>query len=500
MAVWPGCPGHPRARPHRQRSHHGYCVASRYGSCHPNGWFASPSRITAAVLDLLLYCGKQSTRRGLEVSDMELAAFAQCGLAGPRPASPLLLLARCCSCRFTAYYWISFVSGLAVAHQLTVWWAVASVPLWLAFCLGTEAVNRLADREADVINQPERTAMCAAFGWSRLGWVAALSWVAFGVIGAAMLYARPSVMLAVLLVVDAFIAVGYSVGPTFKRRRVLALLALTTALILPMITGWALTGEVNQLVRPVLPAAGVLLLFSISLSGIKDITDVEGDRLLNYSSLWLQLIKIRRGVVVYAAIGLPFAFVGACSTLGLLPLTSLAVTPLVVVSALVVTAAARATSAVDREMTREVMHAYTFFFMVLFLLSTIPTQAMIVAAAAASAYWVVASRALHWSGGLDRAKIRRVREMLMSSEPQESLDELVVRAGIHEVVAQVLTMPVAEIGADADFYDDLGGDSLQKLEVITRVESMFCRRFTDEQAAASNTVDELTRQVLRHAS
>lgn len=49
-------------------------------------------------------------------------------------------------------------------------------------------------------------------------------------------------------------------------------------------------------------------------------------------------------------------------------------------------------------------------------------------------------------------------------------------------------MPTAQVGLEADFYDDLGGDSLQKLEVVTRFEAAFGQRLTDEQAADSNTV------------
>ncbi len=430
---------------------------------------------------------------------MDLAASAGLRAADTEPAGRLLLLARSCSCRFTAYYWVSFAAGLAATHQLTVRWALVGVPLWLAYCLGTEAVNRLADRETDVINRPERTAMCAAFGWSRLARVAVVAWIGFVVIGAAIVYARPSVALTVLLAVDMFVAIGYSVGPTFKRRRVPALLALTTPLISPMITGWAITGTVHDLVRPVLPAAVVLALFSVGLSGIKDITDVEGDRMLNYSSLWLHLIKIRRGVAVYAAVGLPFVTLVVFCVTGLLPITSLVITPLVVVSTVVVTAAAKAGDAADRDTAREVMHVYTYFFLAVFVLSAIVTPAMVLAVTAASVYWVVASRALHWSGGLNRLKIRRWRELLLSPTPGRPVDELAVRAGIREVVARVLTMPVEEVDDDADFYEDLGGDSLQKLEVITRVEGMFGCRFTDEQAAASNNVDELTHRVVEHA-
>jgi acyl carrier protein len=71
-----------------------------------------------------------------------------------------------------------------------------------------------------------------------------------------------------------------------------------------------------------------------------------------------------------------------------------------------------------------------------------------------------------------------------------------VRSGISDIVAQVLTLPADQVPDSADFYDDLDGDSLQKLEVIARIEATFGCALGDEQAASSNTVAELTRQVL----
>ncbi|MEK8142776.1 hypothetical protein NKH18_12740 [Streptomyces sp. M10(2022)] len=111
--------------------------------------------------------------------------------------------------------------------------------MWLALCVGTESVNRIADREADVVNQPGRTRLCEEFGWGRLTRVAVASWVLFAVCGAALLWTSPSVVLAVLLLADMAIAICYSVGPAFKRHRVLALVALITPLVMPVLTGWA---------------------------------------------------------------------------------------------------------------------------------------------------------------------------------------------------------------------------------------------------------------------
>lgn len=80
------------------------------------------------------------------------------------------------------------------------------------------------------------------------------------------------------------------------------------------------------------------------------------------------------------------------------------------------------------------------------------------------------------------------------------MNESDIRSGVREIIASVLSMPEDEVPQSAHFYDDLGGDSLQKLEVIAYVESRFSCRLTNEQAATSDTVDDFTRQVALNAS
>lgn len=80
------------------------------------------------------------------------------------------------------------------------------------------------------------------------------------------------------------------------------------------------------------------------------------------------------------------------------------------------------------------------------------------------------------------------------------MNESNIPAAVSEIVAGVLTMPSAQVPPQAHFYDDLGGDSLQKLEVIAHIEARFGCRLTDEQAALSHTVEDLSRQVAQHVS
>lgn len=80
------------------------------------------------------------------------------------------------------------------------------------------------------------------------------------------------------------------------------------------------------------------------------------------------------------------------------------------------------------------------------------------------------------------------------------MSETDIRQAVTEVVADILTLPGEQVPPHAHFYDELGGDSLQKLEVIARLEATFGFRFTDEQAATSDTVEDLSRQVAAHVS
>ncbi|WP_404955474.1 UbiA family prenyltransferase [Streptomyces sp. 147326] len=325
----------------------------------------------------------------------------------PSIGRAVLLLLRSCSIRFATYYWVGFVAGLSANGRLDLKWALLGVPMWLSYGIAAEAVNRLADREVDVINRPERTALCEEFGWARLTRVCVGAWVLFFLIAAALVWEHPSVSLTVLLLLNTGIAIGYSIGPAFKRHRVLSLLSLTAPMATPLLTGWAIHGNNDTLLSPVVPIAVVLAVFSLGLSGIKDITDVEGDRELNYNSLWLGMVRLRRGAAVYMLIGAPFLLVALFAALGKLPVISLALFPLVVLSALVVSAASRAEVPADRETAREVMHNYTFYFLALGLLVAVPEPAMVVAFAVSIGIWLLASKFLHWSGGLSFAQLVR---------------------------------------------------------------------------------------------
>lgn len=80
------------------------------------------------------------------------------------------------------------------------------------------------------------------------------------------------------------------------------------------------------------------------------------------------------------------------------------------------------------------------------------------------------------------------------------MNESQIKVAVSEIVASVLTLPNEKVPPRAHFYDELGGDSLQKLEVIARLEAQFSCRLTDEEAAASDTVEDLALQVAQYVS
>ncbi|HET9381391.1 MAG TPA: AMP-binding protein [Streptomyces sp.] len=70
--------------------------------------------------------------------------------------------------------------------------------------------------------------------------------------------------------------------------------------------------------------------------------------------------------------------------------------------------------------------------------------------------------------------------------PPERLDDAVER--LRHIVATVLELDLAEVPADASFQQDLKLDSLEKVELATRIERAFGRALADEEFAAVDSV------------
>lgn len=58
------------------------------------------------------------------------------------------------------------------------------------------------------------------------------------------------------------------------------------------------------------------------------------------------------------------------------------------------------------------------------------------------------------------------------------------------IVASVLEMDIEDVESGASFYDDLGADSLEKVEITARIENDFEVTITAEEAAAMHCVDD----------
>jgi acyl carrier protein len=66
---------------------------------------------------------------------------------------------------------------------------------------------------------------------------------------------------------------------------------------------------------------------------------------------------------------------------------------------------------------------------------------------------------------------------------------------VRAIVARVCRLDPARVGDTDRFRDDLGIDSLAKLEVVVQVERAFDVRFEDEEAAALASVDEVVQRL-----
>jgi acyl carrier protein len=56
-------------------------------------------------------------------------------------------------------------------------------------------------------------------------------------------------------------------------------------------------------------------------------------------------------------------------------------------------------------------------------------------------------------------------------------------AGLRALAAEIFDVRVDEVTDRAAFYEDLGIDSMQKVELVVRIERQFGVRLTDDEAA-----------------
>lgn len=74
-----------------------------------------------------------------------------------------------------------------------------------------------------------------------------------------------------------------------------------------------------------------------------------------------------------------------------------------------------------------------------------------------------------------------------------TMGDLQTLTRLRDLVASILDIDPAEVHPEASFYAELAMDSLQKTEVIVRIEQDFGLVLTPEQAAAAQSVADLVR-------
>lgn len=74
--------------------------------------------------------------------------------------------------------------------------------------------------------------------------------------------------------------------------------------------------------------------------------------------------------------------------------------------------------------------------------------------------------------------------------------EAEVRVVVRRLAAQLLELDEAELSDGGDWEAGLGGDSLQRLELISLVEDRYGIRFPVEAGAAMSTIDAVVASTL----
>lgn len=71
---------------------------------------------------------------------------------------------------------------------------------------------------------------------------------------------------------------------------------------------------------------------------------------------------------------------------------------------------------------------------------------------------------------------------------------------VKEIIAEQLSIDVAEVKPEASFIDDLGADSLDTVELIMAFEEEFDLEIPDEEAEKIKTVGDAIEHIKSHLS
>jgi 4-hydroxybenzoate polyprenyltransferase len=325
------------------------------------------------------------------------AGATQAQAARPEEKAWITLL-RVGSIRYAALYFAPFYTASAMTGHGGLTAAVVGALFCVVFCLGIELANRCADQVEDRINRPERTALCLALGFHDLLVITVLIFSALVPVGVIWFVAYFNTSLFLLQAIIWLIAWNYSYGLRLKGRRFAAPAILSLTFLLPFAVAWTMHESIFRL--PV--AAWVEPVFIISLCGAKDITDVAGDRVRGYRSLFVDLLKSRVPLALLAWMLVPYAFTSLLILTGQLSARWWAVLAWMPFSLSMSVAARRAKLAEERAAVRELTYHIWFGIMLTVLFLMCPTGRVLGALTLSLAFWVFATRRLHWFVGLRR--------------------------------------------------------------------------------------------------
>lgn len=331
----------------------------------------------------------------------------------------LIALLRCGSCRFAAFYFLSFYVAILSSGYGGWKWLVFSALIWLLHSLGTELVNRLSDQVEDRVNRPERTAYCDAIGYKGLKILSVCIWSVVACLDLAWLYFFPNPILAVLLFLAFMAGINYSYGVRFKRKRYLSLFALTFPFAGPFIVGWTVyhpiissPENIFELMFKVAPFVVVMGLLIGSIASTKDITDVRGDALIGYLGVAVSLIRRHALFSILGLISIPFFVIIIFTATNLLPYRFLSLLFFMPVSLLGSLCIYTTVEEERLPVVKEAVYQYWFVLLSTSLYLYHPSPETLAVILGTGAYWFIASQYLHWTDGIRLWKVRVIFSLL----------------------------------------------------------------------------------------
>jgi 4-hydroxybenzoate polyprenyltransferase len=326
---------------------------------------------------------------------------------------------RCSSCRFAAFYFLSFYIALLDTGNGEWYWVIFSAFFWLLHSTGTELTNRLSDQVEDRINRKERTFLCDKVGFSLIQKLSIIIWSIIIIVDIVWLLRYPNPNLAVLLILGLLAGINYSYGMRFKTKRYLSLFALTFPFGGPFLIGWSvynpLPAAAENLTALVYRGGPVIFLIGIfiaSLAGVKDITDVSGDERVGYQSLWVSLVRQHATKIIICIVTAPFLCLLLMLYTQVLPLRFAGLLIFMPVSLILAFCVSVARENEHQQALRELFYHYWFVFLSSALFLYVFTEAAFWTIFGTSCYWIFTSQYLHWSSGIRLWKLKVVTSLI----------------------------------------------------------------------------------------